>query len=275
MYDTETYDRIARAIRFIRDRQSEQPDLATVAEHVQLSKFHFQRLFTTWAGVSPKTYLQYLTTERARSALEGGSTTLQTSYASGLSGNARLHEHFVKVLACTPGEYRRGGEGLNLRYTSFPTPFGTALAAETERGICSLSFSDGPADPHKLREAFPRATLIEGIGEQTAAVKTYFTSWERPARPIGLDLRGTPFQLQVWRALLAIPPGKLLTYAEMATAVGKPSASRAVGSAIGKNSVAYLIPCHRVIRSDGGLGGYRWGSDRKQVINDWEKLRGL
>ncbi|NJB86483.1 AraC family transcriptional regulator of adaptative response/methylated-DNA-[protein]-cysteine methyltransferase [Lewinella marina] len=273
MPDPDTYDRIARAIHFIRSQQSAQPDLATIAAHVNLSKFHFQRLFSAWAGVSPKAYLQFLTTERARRALGSGHSTLSTSFASGLSGNARLHDHFIKVLACTPGEYRSGGAGLTLRHTTFSSPFGAALVAETDRGVCSLSFSDGTPDPESLRREFPRATVVAGTGQHSAAVIDFFTNWQRPPRPIGIDLRGTPFQLQVWRALLSIPAGELRTYGAVAEHIGQPTASRAVGTAIGRNPVAYLIPCHRVIRSDGALGGYRWGPDRKVVINDWEKLR--
>ncbi len=274
MHQADPYPTIARAIRYLRDHQSGQPDLAAVAAHVHLSKFHFQRLFTAWAGVSPKAYLQHLTLERAKEALRAGRSTLAAAYASGLSGNSPLHAHFVKVEGCTPGEFRQRGAGLNLQHATISTPFGDAMVAETDRGICSLSFLTEGADPLAvLRTAFPEARLSAQFGPHSARVVAYFQDWKTPTIPIGLDLRGTPFQLQVWRALLAIPGGEAVAYGDLAAAIGKPAASRAVGTAVGKNPIAYLIPCHRVLRGDGQPGGYRWDPERKAVINGWEAAR--
>ena len=274
MYEADTYRTVARAIRYLRDHQSEQPDLAAVATHVHLSKFHFQRLFTEWAGVSPKAYLQHLTLQRAKQALRAGRTTLSAAYTSGLSGNGPLHAHFIKLEACTPGEFRQRGTGLTIRYARFSTPFGEALVAETDRGICSLAFlMEGEDALASLRADYPEARLCEALGPQAARVQQYFRDWKVPGTPIGLDLRGTPFQLQVWRALLRVPGGEAVAYGDLAAAIGKPTASRAVGTAVGRNPVAYLIPCHRVLRGDGQLGGYRWGPERKAVINGWEAAR--
>ena len=269
-----TYQTIARAIRYLHDHQAAQPDLATVAAHVHLSKYHFQRLFTEWAGVSPKTYLQYLTTERAKVALLAGRSTLAAAYDSGLSGNSRLHDHFLKVTGCTPGEFGRRCAGEPLAYHAFETRFGPAVAVETSVGIAHLSFLDHLADATThVRTAFPDARLRPSPGSETGRVMDYLQRQLRPDRPIGLDLRGTSFQLQVWQALLRIPTGEAVSYGDLAGAIGKPSASRAVGTAVGKNPIAYLIPCHRVIRGDGSSGGYRWGAERKVVMNSWEAVR--
>ena len=274
MHDPATYRIISRAIHYLRDHQEEQPDLAAVAAHVHLSKYHLQRLFTEWVGVSPKTYLQYLTTERAKDALRAGRSTLAAAYESGLSGNSRLHDHFLKVAGCTPGEFGRRCAGATLRYAGFPTPFGPAVAVETTVGIAHLAFLDD--QQRALAEVikhFPDAELVPYAGPHTERVMQYFRGQTAPARPIGLDLRGTPFQLQVWRALLSIPTGQAVSYGDLAQAIGKPSASRAVGTAVGKNPIAYLIPCHRVIRGDGATGGYRWGVERKVMMNGWEGVR--
>ena len=269
-----TYQTIARALTYLRDHQTEQPDLATVAAHVHLSKYHFQRLFTEWAGVSPKTYLQYLTTERAKAALRAGRSTLAAAYESGLSGNSRLHDHFVKVLATAPGEFGRRSAGAELVYAAFPTPFGRALAVETALGIAQLAFVDDPAAAvAALRTQFPAARLVVGDGPHIQQVRQFLQERIKPATPIGLDLRGTPFQLQVWQALLRIPDRQAVSYGDLAATIGKPTASRAVGTAVGSNPIAYLIPCHRVIRGDGTSGGYRWGAERKVVINAWEAVR--
>ncbi len=274
MHDPATYQTVSRAIQYLRDHQEEQPDLAAVAAHVHLSKYHLQRLFTEWAGVSPKTYLQYLTTERAKDALRAGRSTLAAAYESGLSGNSRLHDHFLKVAGCTPGDFGRRCAGATLRYAGFPTPFGPAVAVETSVGIAHLAFLDDREQAlAEGKKHFPDAELVAHAGPHTERVMQYFREHTSPARPIGLDLRGTPFQLQVWHALLSIPPGQAVSYGDLAQAIGKPAASRAVGTAVGKNPIAYLIPCHRVIRGDGGTGGYRWGVERKVVMTGWEKVR--
>ena len=269
-----TYRTIARAIAYLRDHQDQQPDLATVARHVHLSKYHFQRLFTEWAGVSPKTYLQYLTTERAKAALRAGRSTLSAAYDSGLSGNSRLHDHFVKVTATTPGEFGRRCAGVELVYAVFPTPFGWAVAVETALGVAQLAFLEDPATAEaEVRTHFPNAKLVTREGPHIRQVRSFLQNGVTPNRPIGLDLRGTPFQLQVWQALLRIPDGQAVSYGDLAGAIGKPSASRAVGTAVGKNPIAYLIPCHRVIRGDGTSGGYRWGAERKVVMHSYETAR--
>ena len=269
-----TYQTIARALTYLRDHQDQQPDLAAVASHVHLSKYHFQRLFTEWAGVSPKTYLQYLTTERAKEALRAGRSTLAAAYDSGLSGNSRLHAHFVKVTATTPGEFGRRCAGTELLYATFLTPFGWAVAVETVLGIAHLAFIAGPAVAEaEVRSYFPDASLVAGDGPYIRQVSRFLQDRITPDRPIGLDLRGTPFQLQVWQALLRIPDGQAVSYGDLAGAIGKPSASRAVGTAVGRNPIAYLIPCHRVIRGDGTSGGYRWGAERKVVMNCYETAR--
>ncbi|CAH0999170.1 Bifunctional transcriptional activator/DNA repair enzyme Ada [Neolewinella maritima] len=274
MHDSATYQTIARAIAFLRDRQSAQPDLADVAAHVHLSKYHLQRLFTEWAGVSPKAYLQYLTTERAKASLLAGRSTLATAYAGGLSGSSRLHDHFVKVAGCSPGDFARQHAGVELTYRGFETSFGPAVAVETPRGIAHLAFLSAPEEAEtEVRQHFPEARLRSGTGPQTERVIQYFQEQTTPPRPIGLDLRGTPFQLQVWQALLRIPEGEAVAYGDLAQAIGRPTASRAVGTAIGKNPIAYLIPCHRVIRGDGTSGGYRWGAERKVILNGWEAAR--
>ncbi|MBB4079433.1 AraC family transcriptional regulator of adaptative response/methylated-DNA-[protein]-cysteine methyltransferase [Lewinella aquimaris] len=274
MQEQDTYQTIARAIRFIRAQQEEQPSLDAIATHVGLSKFHLQRLFTECVGVSPKAYLQYLTTESAKTSLSAGRSTLAAAYDSGLSGNSRLHAHFLKVEGCTPGAYRLRGQGLQITYHTFSTAFGRAVVAESQIGVCSLVFleeDDSPAE--HLSAAFPKAQIRPGIGVHSQRVTDFFRNWKTPDRPIGLDLRGTSFQLQVWKALLRIPTGQAVAYGDLARAIGKPAASRAVGTAIGSNPIAYLIPCHRVIRGDGQSGGYRWGPERKAIINGWEAAR--
>ena len=274
MHKSATYQTISRAIRYVQEQQHEQPDLAAVAAHVHLSKYHLQRLFSEWVGVSPKTYLQYLTTERAKEALRAGRSTLAAAYESGLSGNSRLHDHFLKITGCTPGEFGRRCAGAELSYQGFITPFGHAVAVETPVGIAHLAFVVEAADTEaEVRRHFPEATLSEQVGPYTQQVMAYFQQQTKPLRPIGLDLRGTPFQLQVWRALLAIPSGQAVSYGDLAQAIGKPTASRAVGTAVGNNPIAYLIPCHRVIRGDGATGGYRWGVERKVVMRGWEGVR--
>ncbi len=267
------YQRIATAIRFLRDHAREQPSLEDVAAQVHLSKFHFQRLFQEWAGVTPKQFLRYLTLEYAKETLAAGNSTHSTAYASGLSGNSRLHDLFVDLQGCTPGEWKQRGLGLDIHYLRIPTPFGPAIAAETKRGLCRLSFQDQADDePAFLREEFPQANLLQSEGPEIRRLKQFFAQ-QRPAEKIRLDLKGTPFQLSVWRALLMIPAGQLQSYGQVAASIGKPAAVRAVGTAIGKNPIACLIPCHRVLRENGQLGGYRWGTERKLAMNGFEAAR--
>ncbi|MEO1514807.1 MAG: methylated-DNA--[protein]-cysteine S-methyltransferase [Bacteroidota bacterium] len=271
MKNAHHYQLIAQAIRYLQAHHTEQPSLEDIAAQVHLSKFHFQRLFRQWAGISPKQFLQYLTIEQAKQSLRRGQSTLQTAYEAGLSGNGRLHDLFVKLEACSPGAYKQGGRGLQISHHRIDTPFGEALIAETKKGICHLSFSEETKRAEDfLQSDYPQAVFQNVLGPNAEKVQQYFLSWEIPASSISLDLKGTPFQLQVWKALLSIPSGQLLSYGDVAHRIKRPKASRAVGTAIGSNPVGYLIPCHRVIRQNGELGGYRWQAERKRAIHVFE-----
>lgn len=268
------FRRVERAIRFLEAHAEEQPDLKRVAQEVGMSEYHFQRLFRRWAGVSPKRFLQFLTAERAAAHLRANATALETAYRVGLSGTGRLHDLMVSVEAATPGELRSGGEGLEIAWGVHPTPFGPCLLATTPRGICELVFLEGPPEPaaEALRARWPAAKVREDAASTRGLVERAFAG-EDDARPLTLLLRGTNFQLQVWRALLTIPSGQTATYGELARAIGAPAAARAVGGAIGDNRIAYLIPCHRVIRATGAFGGYRWGVGRKRAMLALEASR--
>jgi AraC family transcriptional regulator of adaptative response/methylated-DNA-[protein]-cysteine methyltransferase len=269
------YDRIARAVEFIAANAEAQPGLAEVAAHARLSPFHFQRLFSRWAGVSPKRFLQIVTVERAKQLLAAGrESLLGASETLGLSSSSRLHDHFVTLEAMTPDEYRREGKGLAIRHGEADTPFGKAFIAWTPRGLCALSFTDGEprgAAIENLRQAWPAALLSRDAAEARRLAERVFGS--RSATPLPILVRGTNFQVAVWRALLAIPEGRLVAYGDIAAAIGRPNAVRAVGSAVGANPCAYVIPCHRVIRESGALGGYRWGLTRKQTMQAREAAR--
>lgn len=262
------YDRIARAITYLRANFREQPDLAEVARQVHLSPYHFQRLFTEWAGVSPKRFGQFLSLAYARDRLRRSTTNLnEIAFETGLSSSSRLHDLFVKTEAMTPVQYRDGGAGLRIRYEVGDGYFGAMLLASTERGICQLAFETAAVDPETaLRNRFPNAELAPGKAPAHEPVWNLLRGDGRTTGEIKLHLRGTPFQLKVWDALLNIPIGNLSTYGDLANRIGRPGAARAVGTAIGRNEIALLIPCHRVIRSNGELGGYRWGVTRKAGI---------
>ncbi len=267
------YQAIAAAIHYLSERYQEQPSLEEVAGHVHMSKYHFQRLFQKWVGVSPKQFLQYTTVEHAKEQLRRGRSTLAAAYEVGLSGNGRLHDLFVKIEACTPGEFRKRGKDVIIQYARIFSPFGEALVAESAIGICELSFIGEESDEDlrtKLRGAFPEANLVPQLGRFGTMVQAYFSRWEVPDTKIVLDLRGTPFQISIWKALLSIPPAQHLAYQDVARLIDNPKAARAVGTAIGQNPIAYLIPCHRIIRESGDMGGFRWGTDRKRVINGYE-----
>ena len=258
------YRRIAHTLEWLSDHFEEQPTLADIAARSGASPYHFQRLFSRWVGLSPKKYVQYLTLERAKASLEASQSVLAAAFASGLSGPGRLHDLFVKVEAVTPGEYKRGGAGLEIRYGVHDSPFGPCLLMQTGRGICGLAFLDG--DDHRpaladMATRWPRARLVEDARAGAGLAARVFAPGAGGA--LTLDLHGTPFQIQVWEALLRIPPGAVTSYQALAEHMGRPRASRAVGAAAGANPVAYLIPCHRVLRKSGALGGYRWGPGRK------------
>ncbi len=267
------FERAKRAIIFIAENADRQPTLTDVAAHVGLSPHHFQRLFARWAGVSPKRFLQHLTAARAKVLLRESRTVLDTAFAVGLSSTSRLHDLLVTTEAVTPGEFASFGDGVRLRYGIHETPFGGCLIAATDRGVCALRFVDeGTADValDELHREWINASLIR---ESTLTADLAARIFERqvvPGDPLHVLLRGTNFQLRVWEGLLRVPEGCLVSYGDLARRIGVPRASRAVASAVGANPVAYLIPCHRVLRSSGALGGYRWGIDRKLVMLERE-----
>ncbi|BAU41087.1 methylated-DNA--[protein]-cysteine S-methyltransferase [Leptolyngbya sp. O-77] len=276
--DLDDYQRIAAAIAFLRAHRVEQPDLAAVAQHLHLSESHVQRLFTRWAGISPKRFLQYLTVEYAKSKIAETESLLDLSLEAGLSSPGRLHDLFVSLEAMSPGEYKAGGAGLEIVYGIHPTRFGRALVATTARGVCNLLFLDVPdaaardAGEAELRRLWPNAVLRYDPAATAPVGDRLLNPLDNP-RPISLWVKGTNFQIQVWRSLLQLPPGSLTTYRQIAQHLGRPTAIRAVGNAIGSNPIALLIPCHRVIRESGELGGYRWGLPRKSALLSWEAGR--
>ena len=272
------YARIEKAIRFLDAQRSQQPTLAQVAKHVGLSEAHFQRMFTRWAGISPKRFLQHQTAQIVKQLLRDRHTTLDASYEAGLSGPGRLHDLLINAEAVTPGEYQRAGKGLSIRYGFHPTVFGECLIAVTPRGICHLAFvhpvsrRDAMA---RLEHDWPRAELVPDQNGTRGAAATAFPPPGSSVQPsIALHVKGTNFQLKVWDALLKVQDGSVTTYGDLAAAIGAPTASRAVGTAVAHNPISYLIPCHRVIRSTGELGGYAWGLDRKRVMLAVETSRG-
>lgn len=269
------YARVERAIRFIEAHRLDQPELDAVAAAMGLSPFHAQRVFTRWVGVSPKRFLGLLTVEHAKAALEACASVLDTAYDVGLSGPSRLHDLFVTYEALTPGEYKAQGAGITLRWGVHPTPFGEALLVVTERGVARLAFiapDELAAALDELRESWPSSTLLLDQDGTAAWLPRIFPEG-RSAEPLPLLAKGTAFQTQVWRALLRIPAGSTMTYGQLAAALGKPGAARAVGTACKVNPIAFLIPCHRVIRETGALGGYRWGLVRKRAMLAWEAAR--
>ncbi len=271
------YDRIEAALRFLDDHVDDQPPLDALAEHLGLSPFHTQRLFKRWAGVSPKRFLQFATVEHAKHRLAEDQNLLDTSFDVGLSGPGRLHDHFVAVEAMTPGEFKTRGRDVEIRYGSAETPFGPAFLASTPIGICRLGFLASPREIESelaaTRKRFPGATLIADSAGADARLREVFTERNGGDSSIPLDVRGTNFQIQVWKALLRIPSGSVASYRRIARSLGRPTASRAVANAVAANPVVYLIPCHRVIRSLGAWGGYRYGADRKWALLIWEETR--
>ncbi|NBB29096.1 bifunctional transcriptional activator/DNA repair enzyme AdaA [Cellulophaga sp. BC115SP] len=269
--DPTTYNRIAKAIDYIQSNYQLQPSLDEIAEQVHLSPFHFQRLFTEWAGVSPKKFLQYISLSHAKSVLQQNASLMDAVEAAGLSGSGRLHDLFINIEGMTPGEYKNGGQNLAIQYTVENSPFGEVFVASTPQGICQMTFID--TEPHsleRLKKSFPNANITEGKNTtQENALKIFTEDWSNISQ-VKLHLKGTDFQLKVWESLLHIPMGQLCTYGTIAQQIHQPSAARAVGTAIGSNPIAYLIPCHRVIQQSGKLGGYMWGETRKSAIIGWE-----
>lgn len=272
---TLNYQRIAKAINYIKANFKEQPNLEEVAATVHLSSFHFQRLFKEWAGTSPKRFLQFISVEYAKKLLKEGQFTLSNAaFETGLSGSGRLHDLFVKIEGMTPAEFKYGGKNLNINYQFTSSHFGNLLVASTPKGVCHLSFSDNERDAFQhIKSKFPEASFERKSDDfQQNALAIFQGEWDSLEK-VKLHLKGTDFQLKVWEALLKIPEGNLTSYQKIATYIGKSNATRAVGTAIGNNPVAFLIPCHRVIQANGNLGGYRWGEIRKSALIGWENSR--
>jgi AraC family transcriptional regulator, regulatory protein of adaptative response / methylated-DNA-[protein]-cysteine methyltransferase len=267
---SEDYLRIEQAITYLEDHYKDQPSLEDVAANIGLSEFHFQRLFTRWAGVSPKRFLQFLTKEGAKDLLNRSENLLDTTHQVGLSSLGRLHDLFVTTEAVSPGEYKSRGEGVTIRYGLHASPFGKCLVAVTERGICHLGFvqvSEGNAIDNLVAE-WKNARMLEDHKSTAQLIEPIFDANSRGK--LNIHLRGTNFQLKVWEALLKIPAGTVTTYEGLAERIGQPTASRAVGTAVGHNPIAVLIPCHRVIRKVGEFGNYRYGSPRKKALLAYE-----
>jgi AraC family transcriptional regulator, regulatory protein of adaptative response / methylated-DNA-[protein]-cysteine methyltransferase len=269
------YDRIATAIEYIKSNFKQQPDLNEIAQKVHVSPFHFQRMFSDWAGVSPKKFLQYLSIGHAKSMLKDKGTTLfDAAFETGLSGTGRLHDLFIGIEGMTPGEYKNGGEALSIHYSFAESPFGEIIVASTPKGICHLAFVDDRQQAFaNLLAEFPHAQYQQTVDlVQQNALYIFSQDWSKLS-DIKLHLKGTPFQMKVWEALINIPIGHLTTYGHISDEIDNPKAARAVGSAVGSNPVAFLIPCHRVIRSTGETGEYHWGSTRKSAIIGWEAAK--
>jgi len=270
---SEDYARIAQAIQYIDDNSLSQPDLNELAALVGLSEYHFQRLFSRWAGISPKRFLQFLTRENAKALLSHSGSLLEATYASGLSSPGRLHDLFVQTEAVTPGEYKSLGAGVDIFYGFHPTPFGECLLALTRRGICFLAFVDTSREAAlaELQSTWRNACLTEAPARSAPVVDRIFSAANLPALP--LHLHGTNFQVKVWEALLRLDPGQVTTYQALAEQVGSAGAARAVGNAVACNPVAYLIPCHRVLQKTGHFGNYRYGTTRKKAMLGREMAR--
>lgn len=270
------YERIAQAISFITSRVESQPGLDEIAAHLHMSPFHFQRMFSQWAGVSPKRFLQALTLEHAKALLRQSRPLLEVSDTLGLSSGSRLYDHFVQLEAVTPGEFKSGGINLDIDYSIQDSPFGPVFVARTLKGICKMAFldiEDMEACLADLRKHWPHAALHENAKAGSALVASLFGDQPQRNKPLSLHVSGTNFQINVWKALLHIPQGEVVSYSQVAEAIHHPRAARAVGAAVGANPVALLIPCHRVIQQSGLLGGYRWGEIRKHAIHAWETAR--
>jgi len=278
---SQDYYRIEKAIAFIKKNVGRQPGLAEIAASVHLSDYHFQRMFSRWAGISPKRFLQFITKEYAKKLLRDDRSVMDTAYAVGLSGGSRLHDLFVVCEAVTPGEYKGGGEGLKIFYGCHPTPFGYCLMGVTERGVCYLEFQmDGQKNPsiQGIQKRWPRADIVSKPKKSHALVKKVFEfNPVSGGSPLHLYVKGSNFQIKVWEALLKIPLGKVVTYEDIARQIKMPKSARAVGNAVGQNPIPFLIPCHRVIRKMGEFGNYGGGKERKMAMLGWEaaKMNGV
>jgi AraC family transcriptional regulator of adaptative response/methylated-DNA-[protein]-cysteine methyltransferase len=270
------YHRIEKAIQFIEENFQTQPSLKEIADHVALSEFHFNRLFSKWAGTSPQRFMRFLTKEFAKEKLAESTNLLEATFESGLSSSSRLHDLFVSYEAMTPAEFKAKGAGLNIHYGIHQTPFGECLIAITERGITDFRFLQEETKGliiKELQQDFEKAKLIFDNNFTKPFIEQIFYETTNTTEPITLLMRGTNFQIKVWEALLKIPFGQMVSYETIANAIGKPTAQRAVGTAIGSNRLGYIIPCHRVLQKVGGIGGYRWGITRKKAILGWEMGR--
>lgn len=274
------YGRVAQAIEYLEGHYQQQPTLDDVAEHLHLSPFHLQRIFTRWAGVSPKRFVQYLTALHAKQLLANAHSVLDATYETGLSSPGRLHDLLIATEAVTPGEFKNKGEGLQISYGRHTTPFGDCLLAVTRRGICALAFVDDNVAARswtqtvaELEQNWSGASLVADPTQTEPVAQQIFGTAATPTNALRLLIKGTNFQIKVWEALLKIPAGATWSYAEVAAAVGQPGASRAVGNAVGANPIGYLIPCHRVIRQSGLIEGYHWGPTRKKAILAWEAMQ--
>jgi len=269
------FERVREAIQYLHEHYHKQPRLDEVSNEVNVSPHHFQRIFSAWAGTSPKKILQFISLGHAKRLLREEQTSLfEAAYRTGLSGSSRLHDLFISIEAMTPAEYKNGGEGLNISYSFAMGPFGEMIVASTERGVCKMAFADDrESATDELKSEYPKATVTFGRDQhQIQALQIFHSDWNDLSN-VKLHLRATPFQLRVWETLLRVPLGNLVTYGTLAEQIGQPSAARAVGSAVGDNPIAFLIPCHRVIQSTGHFGNYHWGPERKEAIIGWESAR--
>jgi len=269
------YETVARAIAFIRSHARRQPSLKEISDSLGMSEFHLQRVFSEWAGVSPKRFLQYVTKEYAKQALRCAGDLLSVTLEAGLSSPGRLHDLMVSCEAMSPGEIKTMGAGIEIRFGTAPTPFGDALIAWTERGICHVAFLEEGTKGNAvaaLRKEWPAATFLPDEQRAMQLAVAIFSAVPLD-QPLHLMLRGTNFQIKVWEALISVAPGELVSYRQLAHMAGVPQAQRSVGSAVGKNNIALLIPCHRVIRETGEISNYRWGTERKVALIAWEAAR--
>jgi AraC family transcriptional regulator, regulatory protein of adaptative response / methylated-DNA-[protein]-cysteine methyltransferase len=274
------YAQIRRAIAFLTETWVEQPSLDDLAAHLGLSPAHCQKLFKRWCGLSPKEFVQAITVDHARSLLEGSASVLDAAYEVGLSGGGRLHDLFVSHEAMTPGDYKRRGEGLDMAYGFHASPFGEALLIATDRGVAGLAFVDEDKGQTRqealadMTQRWPKAHFVAAPDQTARLARQVFNpaAWSKE-QPIRLVMIGTDFEVRVWQTLLKVPMGRAVSYTDIARHLGQPTASRAVGSAVGRNPISFVVPCHRVLRGDGSLGGYHWGLTRKRALIGWETGR--